>query len=228
MTEQEDSARDALAVGRADATTQRRTAMYQHVSRRLDALQRGYLENTSSAVAALAKLRRGVGKQPGDLIELAEWTAPGLFIVDYDSDEVTPEEQSAHAAMTLYALHQQSHRNEGMHRSGRSFGAAARELRLKLGERGEAGVLRRFNAIGTATDSTELMRHARGLIQQFRTNDIWMDYALFADDLLKLMNPATAADVRNRWGRHFYRPQRNSATETQPSTTGDAAADAAD
>lgn len=190
----------------------KRTALYRHVDHQVTTLQRGYLADAPWAVAALAKLRRGVGKSPGELIQLAEWTAPGLFVAD-DSDEIAPEEWATHAAITLYAVHQQSLR-EGMHRRGRSLGEAARELRSILGEHGEAGVLRRFNAIGTATDFSEVARHARGMIQQLRTNGVWMDYALFADDLRKLMDPATASQVRNRWGRNFYRMRRHAETDT--------------
>ena len=186
----------------------RRSSLYRHVSEQVLSLQEGYVQDRASAVAALAKLRRGVGKQPGELPDLAQWTAPGLFVQNYHSDEIAPEEYAAHAAITLFAMHQQSHRSEYMHRTGRSLGASARKLRFTLGEHGEAGVLRRFNAVGTASDFTELLRHARGLVQQFRSKGIWLDYAMLADDLRKLMDPATAPGVRNRWGRHFYRPPR--------------------
>lgn len=205
--------------------TQRHTELYRHVSHQVGRLQRSYRDDAPWAVAALAKLRRGVGKRPGELIELAEWTAPGLFVANYRSDEVAPEEQAAHAAITLYALHQQS-RSEGMHRVGRSLGDAARELRGVLGDHGEAGVLRRFNAIGTATTFSEVARHAQGLIQQFRAHGIGMDYALFADDLLKLTDPATASGVRNRWGRHFYRIRRSGVTDASPNASGSSADDA--
>lgn len=141
-----------------------RSSLYRHVGTQVRILQEGYLRDSASAVAALAKLRRGVGKQPGDLADLAQWTAPGLFVENYQSDDIAPEEHAAHAAITLFAMHQQGHRNDHMHRTGRSLGAAARQLRFALGEHGEAGVLRRFNAIGTASDFTELTRHARGLV----------------------------------------------------------------
>lgn len=190
------------------------TALHRHVTQQVNALQRGYLGDESWAVAALAKLRRGVGKQPGEVFELAQWTSPGLFVEDYRSDRIAPEEEAAHAAITLYAVHQQSRRDEQMHRAGRSLGAAARRLRIHLGEHGEAGVLRRFNAIGTATDFPELVRHARGLIPQLRGAGIWLDYGLFADDLHKLMLPGSAVFVRNRWGREFHRPGQGGQTDS--------------
>ncbi|MBN9612682.1 MAG: type I-E CRISPR-associated protein Cse2/CasB, partial [Actinobacteria bacterium] len=87
-----------------------------------------------------------------------------------------------------------------------------------LGEHGEAGVLRRFNAIGTATDAAELARHARGMIQQFRANGIWLDYGIFAEDLRKLMQPELSAKVRNRWGRNFHRPVRDAEVGAEGAT----------
>ncbi|WP_416445185.1 type I-E CRISPR-associated protein Cse2/CasB [Leucobacter sp. HNU] len=179
-------------------------------------LQRGYLADEAWAVRALAQLRRGIGKGPGEIIELLQWTSPGVFVPGYRSDAVSEEERAAHLALTLYALHQQGHRERGMHLEGRSFGEAARKLRIDLGERSEAGVLRRFNAVGTATDQTELVRHARGLIQQFRAEKIALDYGLFAEDLRKLSDPRSAALVRLRWGRHFHRPGRAQKPDPAP------------
>ncbi len=220
MSEQAGPATGSSTAVRGTEGDPRRTALARHVLRQVGSLQEGYLADAPWAVAALAKLRRGVGKQPGELIELAQWTAPGLFVADSRSDRIASEEWAAHIAITLYARHQQSHRDQRMHRAGRSLGDAARRLRIELGEHGEAGVLRRFNAMGTATDFSELVRHARGLIDQFRANGVWLDYALFADDLRKLMDPASAALVRNRWGRHFHRPGRSAeasaATDTDP------------
>ena len=181
-------------------------ALGRQIATQVGRLQRGALANESWAVAALAQLRRGVGKDPGELVELLEWTSPGVFVDADQSDEITNEERAAHLALTLYALHQQGHSGNGMHRgSGESIGGAARKLRAALGERGEDGVLRRFNAIGTATNPKEVARHAQGLITQLRAAAIPLDYATFADDLRKLMDPSVAAGVRNRWGRHFHR-----------------------
>lgn len=201
---------------RSSNVPQKQSALYSQVAHQVTELQQGYLNDRAWAVAALAKLRRGIGKQPGDLIDLIEWTTAGLFIADNSTDEPTAEEQAAYTAITLYAMHQQGKREKPMHRTGPSFGKAAHELRIALGQDREAGVVRAFNAIGTARDITELARHARRLIQLFRANDVGMDYALFATDLRKLMNPAAASQVRNRWGRDFHWFRRSVDGDQEP------------
>lgn len=188
------------------------SALGRAVTKQVTGLQRGYQNDEAWAVAALAKLRRGVGREPGEIIELLTWTSPDIFVENYRSDVISEEERAAHIAITLFAMHQQSHRDQSMHGPKTTFGDAARRLRITLGERGEAGVLRRFNAVGTAVDHQELVRHARGLIQQFRAEGIRLDYGIFADDLRKLADPGQAAAVRNRWGRHFNRPGRSTSS----------------
>lgn len=207
-----------------------RSSLGRAVAKQATRLQEAYLNDEAWAVAALAKLRRGVGREPGEIVELLTWTSPGISVDDYRSDIVSEEERAAHIALTLFAMHQQSHRERRMHRNRTTFGDAARRLRIDLGERGQAGVLRRFNAIGTATDHRELVRHARGLIQQFRSAEIGLDYGIFAEDLRKLADPRTATAVRNRWGRHFNRPGKSTANPdvsasrpADPAPTSDAA-----
>ncbi|GAA1797083.1 type I-E CRISPR-associated protein Cse2/CasB [Leucobacter iarius] len=207
---------DDTGPGPGGAGDEPRTGLGQAVAAQVTKIQRGYLDDEAWAVRALAKLRRGVGKEPGESIELLEWTSPGIYVSGYRSDVINDEERAAHLALTLYAMHQQSQRERPMHVAGQSFGDAAQKLRIGLGEHGEAGVLRRFNAVGTATDQAELVRHARGLIQQFRAEKIALDYGLFAEDLRKLSDLRSAALVRLRWGRHFHRPGRSQKSDPGP------------
>ncbi|MFT4135342.1 type I-E CRISPR-associated protein Cse2/CasB [Microbacterium sp.] len=189
--------------------------MQRFVEERVSALQRLYRANSSAGVAALARLRRGVGKQPTDDLELF-----GLAVPEDDTttarlhdpqwllpdDETTEEERAAFAAITLYAVHQQSRRETSLHREGYSFGRSAR----LLGKHSNASnaVRARFAAVGTATTWDETLYHARGLIQQFRQHSIPLDYGRFARDLFDLQHPSRADRVRLRWGRDFYRVRR--------------------
>lgn len=198
--------------GTQPETPQVRSALSRVVAAQAAQLQKAYQRDEAWAVAALAKLRRGVGREPGEVIELLTWTSPGIFVEDFREGQTTAEERASHDAITLFAMHQQSHRDQGMHRPRVTFGDAARRLRIHLGEHGEAGVLRRFNAVGTATDHRELVRHARGLIQQFRSAGIALDYGVFADDLRGLATPEKRTEVRNRWGRHFNRTGKSAAS----------------
>jgi CRISPR system Cascade subunit CasB len=132
--------------------------------------------------------------------------------------------------MTLYALHQQSQETE-MHKPGVRFGAAVRRLAAGDGTKSAAGdgaksarkdskaddakggkedgrsqaVVRRFMAVATAQTINEVLFHVRGLITQLRREKQPLDYAMFAEDILKLLTPGRENQVRLAWGREFYR-----------------------
>lgn len=176
-------------------------------------LQNGYVgaQPTSHSRAALARLRRGVGKSPAECPDLAE------FYVDPEerpsSEDPTSREWAAHMAIGLYAVHQQSG-SQRMHRSGMPFGAAVGSI----SDQGQnAGVVRRFQALATATDLAELSRHARGIVQLLRQAGQGFDYGEFAADLVRFQDARYTDEVRMRWGRGFYglraRHQEDTATE---------------
>lgn len=172
---------------------------------------------TPSARAKLARLRRGLGKQPGEVPDLLELTLiSGEDTYTSWSDDPTNEECAVHAALTLYALHQQS-KNQPMHKTGEGFGKALRELQRRSG-RSEA-VQRRFEALMTAINFAEVVQHARGLIGQLRTpkQPVPFDYARFADDLVRLQRGGRYANqVRLAWGRDFHR-----GADSEEDTTAD-------
>ena len=170
---------------------------------------------TSGTTAVLARLRRAVGKPPGwdpELWELTLSGVPGRVV----SDAPTVEERAVHTAITLYAVHQQS-RPEPMHVRGHALGNAMRSLASAT--QAESDVRRRFDATATATSFDEAVHHLRGLITQLRSHRVPLDYGLLADDLLQLQDPRTADAVRLRWGRQYYRIDRDSAPVTPAVTT---------
>jgi CRISPR system Cascade subunit CasB len=171
---------------------------------RVTKLQEAYLGGNPSAAANLARLRRGVANQPGADLELVDLTIAGLYPEEVHlGDAATDLEQAAYRAITLFAVHQQSHRSSRMHQDGYSFGRSARLLATQ--SNADEAVRRRFNALGTAQSWSEIGHQTRGLIQQFRAKSIPLDYAQFAVDLLLLRNPRRADSVRLAWGRDFYR-----------------------
>ncbi|WP_424936074.1 MULTISPECIES: type I-E CRISPR-associated protein Cse2/CasB [Bacteria] len=187
--------------------------MAEFVDQQVSTLQAQYQANVASAVSALARLRQGVGRAPGGDLELLGIAFQPLRsgasdggslydLLELRGDEVSPEEKAAYAAITLFALHQQSRRDMSMHRRGYSFGQAARLLGHHNGA--SDAVRRRFTALGTATTWEESVHHARTLIQQFRQHRVQLDYGGFARDLLDLHSPR-ADRVRARWGRDYFR-----------------------
>lgn len=177
----------------------------EHVRGRVAQLQARFLKDEPSAVAELARLRRAVEGAPGG--------DPSVWSVVFDgwpdalratSEEPTPAENAAHAAVCLFAIHQQGRREDGMHQSKWSLGRSTGLLAVRLGADAESAVKRRFDALATADDLGEILHHSRGLITQLRGEKIPLDYGLFARHLLWLQSPATADHARLRWARDFY------------------------
>lgn len=174
------------------------------VTRQVDRLQGEYLRPhpTSWSRATLAQLRRGVGKPVGELLDLLP------LVVNPDAprprgEEPTADEIAIYTALTLYAVHQQSQRTR-MHVPRASFGTALGGLRYAGGTE-NPGIVRRFQALGTASNLDELVYHARTLVTLLRSGDRGFDYGRFADDLVAFQDPRRRDFVRLAWGRDFYR-----------------------
>lgn len=167
-------------------------------------LQEKYVARPQVAAArsTLAQLRRGVGRPVDAIPEILG------YIVDPAapqprSDDPTPNELAIHAALTLYALHQQS-QSERMHVVRTPFGTALGRLRFRDGEE-NLGVVRRFQAMGTSETFDEVIQHARSLVTLLRSGPHGFDYGRFTDDLVAFQHPGRVDSVRLRWGRDFYR-----------------------
>ena len=176
--------------------------------------------------AELAKLRRGIGHAPGELPEL--W---GSFLLEMpeefqSSSGPSAAEWAVYLALTLYAVHQQGN-DRPMNCPGSTLGRAVRQLaeRNTATEQDwtEASVLRRFNALATAEEITEISHHLRGMIQLLRAakdGGIPLDYPQLAADLYELQctdprYPQIPANVRLRWGQDLYRDQKPASEEKE-------------
>ena len=185
--------------------------------------------------ARLAELRRGVGHQPGDLPTL--W---GSFLQELPKElwgretaaeecrEPSEAEWAVYLALTLYAVHQQGN-DRPMNCPGNTLGRAVRQLaeRNSAGQDWtEASVLRRFNALATAEEITEISHHLRGMIQLLsaaKDGGIPLDYPQLAADLYELQctDPRYAqipANVRLRWGQDLYRDPKPAPEEKEKET----------
>ncbi|MGP4004680.1 type I-E CRISPR-associated protein Cse2/CasB [Streptomyces sp. 8N706] len=188
-------------------------------------LQKDYLNDRPHAVAALARLRRGAGKefaQVPDLWGLAD-TGP-LHQEPKDGGrplsekELTRAEDAVHVALTLWALHQQS-RGTGMHQPDRreapsGLGAAVRRLMPK--DEIAEPVRKRFVRAGSAPNLPALAERLRDIVLLLRREDIPLDYALLAEQLYRWQEPGGRDAVRRAWGRsfHAYRTQDTRAEDS--------------
>jgi CRISPR system Cascade subunit CasB len=184
----------------------------EFVDAQITDLQNRYL-NTDyrdpAAVAALARLRRGAGKQPGEVLELLEYTVSETLRPGPD-DHPGPDEHAVHVAMTLFAVHQQS-RGERMHRRGRGLGAALRSLHAGDQKSLPDPLVRRFRMLGTADSFPELTHHLRGAVQLLRVGGQPLDYGLLADQLVTWQLHGRSG-VQLTWGRQFHRTRRTAPT----------------
>ncbi|MEU7874304.1 type I-E CRISPR-associated protein Cse2/CasB [Dactylosporangium sp. NPDC049140] len=196
----------------------RRRELGEHVARTVGTLQAQVLSDPPrpDAVAALARLRRGIGQAPGfDYTLEAYLWVPEALLSRRPADRADDAEQAVHDAVTLYALHQQS-RRERMHVGGQGLGFAVAGL-VRASD-GPDGVRRRFAALGTASTYAESIYHLRGLITMLRTHQLPLDYGLLADDLCALRRPKGRTDTQAMWGREFIRNRPGTAEGTESTT----------
>ncbi|MDE3720445.1 type I-E CRISPR-associated protein Cse2/CasB [Nocardiopsis sp. N85] len=179
------------------------------VDERIRPIQGGYMKDRPEAVAILAKLRRGAGKSLTAVPELLGLTLDHDFYEKFPPGHphIDAAEAAAHEALTLYALHQQSKREQGMHKRGRDLGGAVR--RLMPGGTIDEPLRKRFVQAGSALDDGVRLDRLRGIVKLLRASDVPLDYGLLADQLYRIRAFKTGpARVRAEWGRGFqsYRP----------------------
>jgi CRISPR system Cascade subunit CasB len=158
----------------------------------------------SDQIAALAKLRRGVGKEAGTVPEIWPYVYEGFPEELVGKGRLSLYAETAiHTALTLYAVHRQG--NKVAHdKKNRSLGKAANELK-NVNHTNEQGIKRRFDALATAKTPEEIIYHSRGIIQLLKQSGVTLDYAKFAEDLFFLQCGANLAKkVQRRWGMDFY------------------------
>lgn len=179
--------------------------------------------NRSSTRAALANLRRGVGKPPGSIPDIWTYTLEGLGEKHSDwlsrDGIATKEEWAIHLAMTHFALHQQGKEwktgGDGvypgaMHQTGVEFGLGRSVLELARNNEGFIRdddfdrIKKRFDILVTSNSITELAHHLRSMITLLARKDIPLDYVRLAKDLNDYQVLKLRDRVRLRWGQDFY------------------------
>ena len=166
-----------------------------------------HLTDQSSQKALLAELRRGVGRQPGEIPQL--W---GVLFRNVPEDmmsrtgEPTAAEWAIYTALTLYALHQQGRDPEqkSMNCPGQGIGCAVAML-VKNEDEDLNRVRNRFNRFALSVDMPQAVTHLRGIISMLKANGIGLDYAKLAEELYNAQFYESAKRVRLKWGQDFYR-----------------------
>jgi CRISPR system Cascade subunit CasB len=143
--------------------------------------------------AALAALRRALGKEPGAAPEAYPIVMP--YLPEGAGDRV---ERIHFLVGSLFALHQKSWpRTEG-DRSRHDLGAS---MRILAERRPGGGVERRFGAL-LACDEAELGEHLRHVVALLKSEEVPIDWARLLADL-KEWN-YERRPVQRRWARSFW------------------------
>ena len=175
--------------------------------------ERFFDEDSSWSKAALAKLRRGIGKEIGELPDVLEYVLMD-FPDDFDQSwERERAENAVYTALTLFAFHQQGKKNfMGIKREDDdntiSLGKAMRSL-IQRNPENETAVKRRFDKILSADDLKELAVHTRGAIGLLKTADISLDYGAFAEALYRFQLQEGKRGVILDWAQDYYRIEKS-------------------
>ena len=146
--------------------------------------------------AALAALRRGLGKPPGLAGEMYPFVIPKL--PPATSAGWNWQQQCHFIVASLFAWHP-LHSVAGKPWE-RNFGDSARQLKRKL--ENSDGPERRFVALLNA-ESENLPDHLRSMIGLFRAHDIPVDWELLLIDLTRWSSPNRY--VQTNWAKSFWR-----------------------
>lgn len=153
--------------------------------------------------AVLAALRTGVAREPGDVSGL--WRYYRAVVPDEAAarGKIHPSLAAEHAALTLFAVHQQS-QSTRMHREGSPLGASLRALRASAFKDNPDALDRRVNAAAATESIKDLTVHLRGLVRLLRDQQIPLDYTALAEDVAAWHYPDARGRVRRRWGAQYY------------------------
>jgi CRISPR system Cascade subunit CasB len=145
--------------------------------------------------AALAKLRRGLGKPPGATLETLSVVQPWL-----PGTLSTGDEDACYLAASLFADHPQA---GGAGSLGRAFAL--------LSQRRQAESLeKRFVALLSA-DEEDLPEHLRHAVSLLRSEGVPVEWACLIADLQQWDHPARL--VQRRWARDFWAGEGHEETE---------------
>ena len=128
----------------------------------------------SKSIAVLARLRRGIGKRPGEIPELWEWM---MTDEQLRFSEPTYEEWASYIALTLYAFHQQGNdiKQHQMNTDKRDF---AQAMSLLSGGDKEARnrIQNRMNQIANSDSIEMLAALLRQMVSLLRKEGIGFDF----------------------------------------------------
>jgi CRISPR system Cascade subunit CasB len=147
--------------------------------------------------AALAALRRGLGRAPGEAMESYRYIA--RFAAQINSRR---KEESLHIVATLFSLYPSASRG-GDNWMIANLGASLRELRGKLESE---GVDRRFVAL-LNSHRDELATHLRQIVSLLKSKEVTINWLRLLRDINRWDDDER--DTQRKWAKAFWREARN-------------------
>ena len=169
--------------------------------------QLSYELESPSSKAALAKIRKTLGKPLSDATDI--WPIlfehlPEEFVNSYQQPSY--EELAIYTAIQFYALHQQGTSTSVMLNEPDTYqniGSALSQLR-----KGDdtTAIDRRFNVMITSSTFEELIYHLRHMMMLLKTKSpaTKVDYAKLAEDLYWFLKNVQE-NLRLNWARSYYK-----------------------
>lgn len=154
--------------------------------------------------AALARLRRGLGKK-GGATEMFRYVAPFLPI-DVEDEQKWRRIANRHFLIaSLFALHPE---NTGR---GSSIGKVFRAMMVD-----SPSVEKRFEHL-LSVDAEDLDGHLRQAVSLAKSKGVWVDFHQLFDDILHWNHPGRS--VQMRWAREFWgyeKEQNENSSQNEP------------
>lgn len=179
------------------------------VRKRIDELKSN--NNPAALRKELALLRRGVGKEPGEIPEIWNYFFEGCPEELLSNNSYpTAAEWAVSTSLCMYAFHQQGNSAQ-MDKPGEKFGFAVRKLVKDITD--EEKVRRRFNRVATSKNIKECAYHLREVVSLLKDDGIPMDYTELAFDIYQFQFQESRKRVCLRWGQDFYKSVQNLTSE---------------
>ncbi|KAF0249553.1 MAG: CRISPR-associated protein [bacterium] len=161
--------------------------------------------------AALAALRRGLGKPPGEAGETHR------YIAYYIADLPDTKADNYYLVGSLFALHQISwNKEENLTLQKTNLGASFAKLKEKSDSE---SIEKRFVAL-LNSHQEDLPSHLRHAVSLLKSNEIAIDWLRLLKDLQQWANDDR--QVQRNWARAFWgakTPNETDETQNQPSNT---------
>jgi CRISPR system Cascade subunit CasB len=168
--------------------------------------QEGRKEGRNGDRGALASLRRGLGKQPGEAAEMLPYVMPWAGSEDWG------QQGDYFLVASLFAMHPKNwlaEQAEGKRPESTNLGASFHKLRAEAERKAKSGesINKRFVAL-LNSEREDLPDHLRHAISLFRAHDVAVDWGQLLHDLRWWNGEWRNGERRGvqwEWARAFWR-----------------------